>query len=156
TNPRLEVNPAAEGVFVVRPWLPAGLEPEALDIVQGLLLNAMLREMSVESYVLWYYTPLALRFTEYLAPAAVVYDCMAELTAFRDAPAGLKARERQLLERTDVVFTGGRSLYEAKRGLHPNVHAFPSSVDVAHFGAARGLRAQPGPADQRVLPRPRV
>ena len=156
SNPRLEVNPAAEGVFVVQPRLPAGLEPEALDIVQGLLLNALLREMKVESYVLWYYTPLALRFTEYFAPAAVVYDCMDELGGFKDAPAEIKARERQLLDRSDVVFTGGRSLYEAKRGLHPNVHAFPSSVDVAHFGAARGLRGKPEPPDQRALPRPRV
>ncbi len=35
------------------------------------------------------------------------------------------------------MFTGGQSLYESKRKLHPNVHAFPSSVDVAHFKAGR-------------------
>ncbi len=156
SNPRLEVNSAQEGVFVVQPRLPSGLEPEALDIVQGLLLNAMLREMEVQSYVLWYCTPLALRFTEYFAPAAVVYDCVDELGAFEGTPHEIRRRERQLLDRSDVVFTGGRSLYEAKRLLHPNVHAFPSSVDVAHFGAARSLRGQPEPPDQRGLARPRV
>jgi UDP-galactopyranose mutase len=111
--------------------------------------------MDVEDFVLWYYTPLALRFTADLAPAAVVYDCMDELSGFKGASAELPERERQLLARADVVFTGGRSLYEAKRRLHPNVHAFPSSVDVAHFSKARTL-GDDEPADQAALPRPRV
>ena len=28
-----------------------------------------------------------------------------------------------------MVFTGGRSLYEAKKSRHGNIHAFPSSID---------------------------
>jgi len=51
------------------------------------------------------------------------------------------------------VFTGGHSLFEAKRPLHPNVHAFPSSVDAAHFG--KGISGA-DPADQAQLPRPRI
>jgi UDP-galactopyranose mutase len=156
TNPRLEVKAASEGVFVVQPMLPAGLEPEALDIVQGILLNAMMHEMDVRNYVLWYYTPLAVRFTQYFNPAAVVYDCMDELTAFKGASAELPERERELLARSDLVFTGGQSLYEAKRRLHPRVHAFPSSVDVPHFARARALRGSPEPDDQRAIPHPRV
>ena len=37
----------------------------------------------------------------------------------------------------DIVFTGGYSLFEAKRGRHRNVLPFPSSVDVPHFSRAR-------------------
>ncbi len=59
-----------------------------------------------------------------------------------------------LIARADVVFTGGHSLYEAKRKLHPNVHAFPSSVDVAHFANAR--RTLQEPSDQAEIPRPRL
>jgi UDP-galactopyranose mutase len=156
SNPRLELTSVAEGVFAARPKLPGGLEPETIDIAQKLLLHGLLREMDVEDYVLWYYTPLALRFTAELTPSAVVYDCMDELSAFKGASAELPERERQLLARADLVFTGGRSLYEAKRRLHPSVHAFPSSVDVAHFAAARSLVAADEPADQAALPRPRV
>ena len=55
----------------------------------------------------------------------------------------------------DVVFTGGPSLYRAKKDRHPNVHCFPSSVDAAHFapGARRGT---PKPADQARIPHPRL
>jgi UDP-galactopyranose mutase len=62
--------------------------------------------------------------------------------------------ERRLFEKADVVFTGGMSLYQAKRGKHRNIHAFPSSVDVAHFGSAR--QEQPEPPDQALLSHPRL
>jgi UDP-galactopyranose mutase len=54
----------------------------------------------------------------------------------------------------DVVFTGGYSLWEAKRGRHANIHPFPSSVDQAHFAKARVSRQEP--ADQAALPWPRL
>jgi UDP-galactopyranose mutase len=79
---------------------------------------------------------------------------MDELSAFANAPAALQQCERDLLARADVVFTGGQSLYEAKRHAHPNVHAFPSSVDVAHFGSARNVTVEP--PDQAAIPHPRI
>jgi UDP-galactopyranose mutase len=48
----------------------------------------------------------------------------------------LLQRETALLGIADLVFTGGPSLYQAKRERHANAHCFPSSVDAAHFGKA--------------------
>jgi glycosyltransferase involved in cell wall biosynthesis len=79
---------------------------------------------------------------------------MDELSAFRDAPSELVARERELIARADLVFTGGHSLWEAKRDLHPSVHPFPSSVDVPFFAAARG--DLPEPSALAGLGRPRL
>ncbi len=108
----------------------------------------------ISSYILWYYTPLALAFSSHLRPVATVYDCMDELSAFKGAAAELPAMEQVLLRRADVVFTGGQSLFEAKRHQHGNIHALPSSVDVPHFAAARQLGdIQP---DQRHLAAPRL
>jgi UDP-galactopyranose mutase len=78
---------------------------------------------------------------------------MDQLSAFRGAPAHLLERERDLFGLADVVFTGGQSLFEEKRRFHPNTHAFPSSIDKAHFQQARRGLAQP--ADQAALPAPR-
>jgi UDP-galactopyranose mutase len=97
---------------------------------------------------------MALPFTRELEPLAVVYDCMDELAAFENAPVELVEREAELLARADVVFTGGMSLYEAKRARHPQVHPFPSSVDVAHFKKAREPLEEPD--DQAVIPHPRL
>jgi hypothetical protein len=87
-------------------------------------------------------------------PEVIIFDCMDELSAFDFAPPQLVAREHQLFTRADLVFTGGPSLYRAKKHRHPNVHLFPSSVEAEHFRQARdGL---PEPADQVLLPRPRL
>jgi len=104
--------------------------------------------------VAWVYTPMAEPLLDAVEPALVVYDCMDELSAFAFAPKALREREAELLRRADVVFTGGHSLYEAKRDLHPNIHPLPSSVDVAHFGKARA--PMPEPEDQAFIPRPRL
>lgn len=141
------------GVRVAVPHVPPGLDADGVVEVQRTLLDALLAAHHVRSCALWYYTPMALPFSRHLSPVAVLYDCMDELSAFAGAPPALHTLERELLARADAVTTGGQSLYEAKRSLHPNVHAFPSSVDVAHFARARTVRE----ADDQVrLPRPRL
>jgi glycosyltransferase involved in cell wall biosynthesis len=151
---RFEVSERPGGVRVAIPYLPHGLSPEEVEAAQAELLSSLLSEHSVSDYVLWYYTPMALSFTGRLTPRAVVYDCMDELSLFRGAPRELIDREARLLESADLVFTGGQSLWEAKRERHPDVHAFPSSIDVEHFTQARN--GIPHPEDQRALPRPRL
>ena len=143
-----------DGVFVVVPRLPQGYSPEQSIRAQRAILDQVIAANDITRFVLWYYTPLALKFSSHLHPEALVYDCMDELSAFKNAPPEVGILEEALLNRADVVFTGGHSLYEAKKHLHPNMHAMPSSVDAAHFGTARTIAADP--ADQRELPRPRL
>ena len=88
--------------------------------------------------VQWFYTPMPVptmlgAFNE----LAVVYDCMDELAQFRFAPPDLVERERTLLANADVVFSGGRRLYDAKRRHHQNVHFFGCGVDEKHYARAR-------------------
>ena len=151
---RLDVSQPSANVWVVRPHLPEGLVHEQQEAIQRALLSGFFIGHGIEHYVLWYYTPMALGFTRHLSPLATVYDCMDELSLFAGAPPLLRERERELLRRADLVFTGGQSLYQAKRTQHHNVHAFPSSVDRAHFAQAR--TALDEPTDQRQVPRPRL
>jgi UDP-galactopyranose mutase len=153
-RPRLDLNLGPDGVRVAVPHLPREMPAGDVPATQRALLDQLLDSERVRSPILWYYTPLALPFTDHLDPGLVVYDCMDELSAFRGASPRLLLEEERLLQRADVVFTGGWSLYEAKRERHHNVHGLPSSVDVAHFKRARlGLA---DPPDQASLPRPRV
>jgi UDP-galactopyranose mutase len=79
---------------------------------------------------------------------------MDELSKFRFAPAKLLDLEQELIDKADIVFTGGSSLYEAKKDRHERVHCFPSSVDRVHFLKARARQFEP--ADQEDLPHPRL
>jgi glycosyltransferase involved in cell wall biosynthesis len=153
---RLDISERPGGIRVAVPRLPRGLSPEEVEAAQRDLLQGLLADHGVTDYILWYYTPMALGFSEGLEPSTVVYDCMDELSLFRGAPPALLDRERRLLELADLVFTGGQSLYEAKRERHPAVHAFPSSIDAEHFGRARRPPVAGEPADQAAIPHPRL
>jgi len=152
---RLEVRETESGVYVVVPHLPEGLSSEvAITAVLKEMTYRLFLENAINDYVFWYYTPMALRFTTHFNPIASVYDCMDELSAFRGADSSLPALEKELFRRVDLVFTGGQSLYEAKRNQHRAVYAFPSSIDAAHFGKARTTTVDP--ADQADIPHPRL
>ena len=153
-EPFLDVLDRTGGLRVVVPHLPVGLDPDRAEAYQITLLADLFEDYAIEDFVLWYYTPMAIGFTRHLQPSATVYDCMDELSAFRGAPLLMRQREAELLARADLVFTGGQSLYEAKKHQHPAVYAFPSSVDVAHFAQARTLQLDP--ADQAAIPAPRL
>src|SRR5215510_1652341 len=101
------------------------------------MLPILRDEENLGDCILWFYTPMALPLARAFQPRAVVYDCVDELSAFLGAPPELLNREAELLRRADLVFTGGPSLYRAKKHQHPNTYCFPSSVDAAHFGQAR-------------------
>jgi glycosyltransferase involved in cell wall biosynthesis len=72
----------------------------------------------------------------------------------------LHRREAALLEVADVVFTGGPSLYAAKRDRHPHVLCLPSAVDAQHFSRERALADSEGMRRagelQGAIPAPRL
>ena len=141
------------GVYVMVPVLPLGLDAGQVNSLQRDLLHDALAAHQIKKYIAWYYTPTAMEFTSGLDPRLTVYDCMDELSAFAGAPPSLRSNEQALFQQAQLVFTGGRSLFEAKRRQHSSVYLFPSSVDVAHFARARQMRDEP--EDQQPIGKPR-
>ncbi|PSJ37041.1 UDP-galactopyranose mutase [Allosphingosinicella deserti] len=153
-EPALGIRTCAEtGVIVVTPSLPEALDETGRDAALKTLLNGYLAGEQ-GPFVRWYYTPMMLPFSRHVESICTVYDCMDELANFRFAPPQLLALEQELIDAADVVFTGGYSLYEAKKDRHPNIHPFPSSVDRKHFAQARAMDASPD--DQAPIGRPRL
>ncbi|MFW2135451.1 glycosyltransferase [Chryseobacterium sp. TY4] len=117
-------------------------------------ISKFLKKEHITSYDCWYYTPMALEFTDHLLPETVIFDSMDELSAFRFAPAKLRDLEEELFRNADLVFTGGNALFEAKKHRHHNIHLFPSSIDKFHFEQAR--ESHEDTDDQKNIPYPRL
>jgi UDP-galactopyranose mutase len=147
----LQVNEVKPNIFVVVPHLQHGSDQDAAK--KGLLIE-MFAEHSIDKYLFWYYTPMSLSFTNSFTPSLVIYDCMDELSAFKFAPVELKENEQRLFQKSDLVFTGGQSLYEAKKDKHESIYPFPSSIDKSHFEAARSIKNDP--PDQDSIGHPRL
>jgi UDP-galactopyranose mutase len=155
TATRMDVSAREDNLFIVVPQLNNfDVKAKSADCLIRELLDGMLNEKNINNYVSWYYTPMALSFSKHLEPRAVVYDCMDELSLFKFAPPTLLSNEENLINRSDVIFTGGQSLFEAKRNRHKNIWAFPSSIDVAHFKKARNASEEL--FDQSNITRPRL
>ncbi len=151
---RLEKMAVAPNITVYRPHTPIqqwGFHDDQLPTLHALLADLV---PEGERPVVWFYTPMALPLLQGLNPSLVVYDCMDELAAFKNPPKQLLQRESALLNLADLVFTGGPSLYEAKKDRHANAHCFSSSVDAKHFRQA--LDAAISHPDQAHIPGPRL
>ncbi|MEG4867005.1 MULTISPECIES: glycosyltransferase family 1 protein [unclassified Microcoleus] len=154
---RLDVSIHASGVWVIAPHLNEEISKETAQTAQQAMLDDFFQAAEINNYILWYYTPMAVSFTNHLKPLAVVYDCIDELSAFHGVHPDFKANETQLLKRASIVFTGGHSLYEAKQHQHANIHPFPSSIEKEHFTNARNLsETSADQADQKDIPHPRL
>jgi UDP-galactopyranose mutase len=150
----LKLSTPLPNILVCQPHTPVNMPGFHDD--QLPLLRKLIRQLVVDydDPIVWFYTPMAIPLLQELHPRLVVYDCMDELAAFKNPPKQLLQREKALLKLADIVFAGGPSLYRAKCERHPNVHCFPSSVDVAHFEQALD-RANSHPA-HRDIPGPRL
>ncbi len=151
---RMEIAQQNDRLWVAVPHLPEKLSKEDERAAQIDLVDQLLADHNINQFIAWYYTPMAIEFSFHLKPAAIVYDCMDELSAFNGAHPRMLANEKELMEKADLVFTGGNSLYEAKKKHHSNAHAFPSSIDMNHFSKARS--AVMDPIDQMHIPHPRI
>lgn len=150
----LDISLRPQGVTVVVPVLPEGLDSADIILEQRELIEDFMDRQSAGPRIFWYYTPMAMAFSSHLDCDLCVYDNMDELSLFRGASRELLDLESALFNRADLVFTGGMSLYEAKRSRHRSVHAFPSSIDFDHFAKARSITQDP--SDQAMIPHPRL
>lgn len=86
-----------------------------------------------------------------LAPGAVIYDIIDDFVAFGWAPPDGPRRERVLLDRADLIFTGTNTLLEKKTAGHSNARFIACGVDFERFAAGA---SQPEPPELKDLPRP--
>ncbi len=146
----LDVIPVAPNVTVLRPHRRPDVDHDLGALVEDYIRMAR----GTRPLVRWFYSAMFAPYGDRLGvDQVVVYDCMDELANFADAPAVLRSAESRLLERADIVFTGGRSLYESKKDRNPNVHCFPSAVEPEHFARAIDPTLSL-PGDVATLPRP--
>lgn len=156
-SPGLVVGERSGGIRLVQPTLPHSATHDEWIAHQRMVVEELAESArdAGAPLILWYYTPMALEFGDGIEADLVVFDKMDELSAFKNAPPRLLQLEQALLDRADVVFTGGASMHRASEHRHANIHCFPSSIDAPHFASARSGDVA-DPADQSAIAHPRL
>ena len=122
-----------------------------VERVDGATVAAVKAWVGARAPLIWLYSPMLLALAEAFPDAPLVYDCMDELAAFAFAPPQMKALERDLSARANLIFTGGRSLHEARKALGAKVKLYESGVEFARFAEAARIAPH---ALYAHLPRP--
>lgn len=158
----LEEQPLDEQLTVLVPHTPLaapGFHEEQVGLLQDLLAAHLRRAMQAVD-VAWLHTPMALPLLPSLRPRCVVYDCIHDRSTSKGQACQWQQHEAALLQRADLVLTGGPSLYEARRDHNPHVTCLPSAVDAAHYAPDRLhsdiLYARRAQRLQGHWPRPRL
>jgi glycosyltransferase involved in cell wall biosynthesis len=143
------------------PLLPFGNMLPLVNRVNQAILAAYIRfaarRLGFADYLLWTYLPTSVHLLPHLCPAAVLYHCVDEHSAFPGfvKPGVVKEYDDRLTARADLVVTTARNLRESRIGLNHNTHHVPNAADVGHF--KRALDPQvPVPEDLARLPHPRI
>ncbi len=144
-------------VIVLEEPLTAGRDDDAIERSDGLTIVTPRRiapaadaldDRSVSTVralagdrraLVWLYTPMMLALADAFPDAPFVFDKMDELAKFAHADPRIGPREREVLRRAGVVFTGGRSLFRSVAGRTRNARCYPSGVDVEHFSRALSM-----------------
>ncbi len=152
--PRIEICKSEENVHIVVPYLSQDTEiNDNFDILAS-LIDDLIYDEKISYFSCWYYTPMSLPYTRHLEPQSILFDVMDELSLFKFASPLLADLESELFKKADLVFTGGQSLFDAKKHRHDNIHSFPSSIDKDHFSKAREKLQDPD--DQSQIAHPRI
>jgi exopolysaccharide biosynthesis WecB/TagA/CpsF family protein len=120
-------------------------------------VNWAVREIGMERPILWTYLPGSCDLIDYVQPAAVVYHCVDEHSAFPGfvRPEVVKAYDDELTRRADLVLTSAQNLLLSRRPLNPHIHHIRHAADVRHFATALDP-SLPVPSDVGAIPRPRI
>ena len=172
------VREVAPNVYVCSPLV---LPPFGSALRRGLnrhlllrLVRRTARLMGIRDPLVWTYLPTdtTLDLVRTLPHSGLVYYCVADFTQLTPQPDRLRAAERELLKRSDVVFAFCSELAATCAEDNPNVHVFPAGVNLDAFpldaaagdapdrrGDARNAAGQisdPAEAELARLPRPVV
>ena len=131
-------------VTVVRPLRRRGWSMPLLD---DDTIATVRRIVAATPAGAWLYTPMMRGLADAFGARPLVYDVMDELAQFDVVPDGMADNDRALLERADLVFTGGRSLHAQRAAIGAKVRCEPSGVEFERFTA--DVAPHPLPAQLR-------
>ncbi|HOA74939.1 MAG TPA: glycosyltransferase [Phycisphaerae bacterium] len=145
-------------ITVLTPWqipLPESRLAGRLNrALIGRAVHQVLQKLPERPVQLWSFAPDVADFVGCFNEEAVIYYCVDAFGEFSGYNRALiERRERELIDRANVVITTSPPLYDSKRSLHPNVHLIEHGVDHQHL--ARALADETAvPEDIARLPRP--
>ena len=120
------------------------------------LLEFHMNKTGIKREILWTYNPLTTYLLNIRGFKKIVYHCVDDIKAQPGMPANIfEHAEKDLVERSHIVFASSPKLAETRGVWNPNTHYFPNVADFRHFSKAHDLKTII-PDDLLKIPVPRI
>lgn len=123
------------------------------------LWGRSMRQLAVDRPILWLYQPSMLDLVGRFNESFLIYFVVDEYTAYPnlspEVVQRMRQREKELVQRADLVFTTAATLRDDRLPLNPHTYWIPNGVDAAAFTAA-SEDSRPDPDAINRVPRPRL
>jgi glycosyltransferase involved in cell wall biosynthesis len=146
-----------ENIWVLTPlFIPFHGNKIVTDLNRRLLgfqIRKAIAKLGLHDPVNWTFVPTSAAVAGHLGEKCVVYHCVDEYSAFSDAADEIRAREAELLKKSQLVVVSSSKLLDSKRALNPNTHFVSHGVDFDHFSRAAASDTPVAP-EIAALPKP--
>lgn len=121
-------------------------------------LKRVINRLGMERPILWTYyshktTGMVKAICKVINPRLICYDCYDQIASFDVTRPSEKSRivaeERELVKRTDVVFTVNEKLFMEKKNFNRNTYLIPNGVDIEMYEKSYNV-----PGDIYGIPHP--
>ncbi len=137
------IRPLSDNIWLLSPpvVLPFASRLPGINVFNQKVIarrvKSAMQELNFVHPVLWTYLHTSCDLLGILGERALIYDCVDEHSAYDGFnPRLVKAMERKLLARCDLVFCTARGLYESKKEFCKEIYLSPNAADIEHFSQA--------------------
>lgn len=127
-EPSLSFATRSETLWKVVPHLNSGLSALQIQLSLEGLLDKFLKNARMENWIFWYYDCTAISFTRKYNPRITVYDCIEAGVPVLEFAEELSMMDKELQERSDLVFKAGGSLHVAEKNWDHSYHHIAQQI----------------------------
>jgi glycosyltransferase involved in cell wall biosynthesis len=146
-----------EKIWVLSPvFVPFHGNPLVRSVNRWLLgwqIRRAMRQLGLTDPITYSFVPTSADVVGTLSEKSIVYHCVDEYSAFSDAAAEVRAREIELLRKSNLVLVSAGGLLTTKREHNPRTFLVTHGVDYEHFRRA-AEESTPVAEELKSLPRP--
>ena len=146
-----------ESIWVLNPlYVPFHASPRVRALNRWLLslqIRRALLRLQIKVPLTYTFVPTSADVVGTLGESGIIYHCVDEYAAFSDAGSEISARERELLNKANLVIVSAAPLLERKREHNPETYLVTHGVDYDFFRKAVNPNTLVA-SELRNLPRP--
>lgn len=132
----------SDNIWVVSPFvLPfhkLNIVRKFNDIFLSMIIKVLMFFLNFKEYIIWTYSPVTDTVIDKFSPQKKIYHCVDDLSALPNVDKeNLKRREKELILKSDYIFTTSKNLFDYIKPLNMNTYYQNNVCDYEHFSSAK-------------------